>query len=81
MKKEHFNDFTEKNLGKEVIARIKFPKQMIKGKLTKEIDGFCIKNGKTTPIDSISIKEISVVLTKEERQRRKKEKRRSMIMN
>jgi ribosome maturation protein Sdo1 len=80
MKEENFKNFTEKNLGKEVIATIKVPfKRVIKGKLTKEMDTFYIKNGETTPIDSKMIKMMSVVLTKEERKRRNQEKRRKMV--
>ena len=73
MREEKFKNFTEKNLGKEVIATITVPfKRVIKGKLTKETDTFYIKNGKATQIDNKIIKMMSVVLTKEERRRRKR---------
>ncbi|MEI6773997.1 MAG: hypothetical protein WCL18_04235 [bacterium] len=81
MKKDHFIKFTEKHLGKEVVATVKFPKRVIKGKLIKVEDEYSIKNGTTIPINDQNLKTISVVINREERQKRRNERRMPMIMN
>ena len=71
MQQKNFEKFTTTNLGKEVIATVKDPKRVIKGRLTKEGDAFFIKNGVTTPIDHEKIKMIALVITKDELRRRR----------
>jgi hypothetical protein len=80
MKPENFENFTKEHLGKDVIATVRNPKKVIKGKLEigknpdlKE-EMHCIRNGETTFINHENVKSIDVVLTKNERVRRKKSK-------
>ncbi len=65
----------DENIDKDVIATVKYPKNVVKGKLTEKDGEFYIKNGNTVrKIDHENTKAISIVITKTEIRLRRQRK-------
>jgi hypothetical protein len=75
MQRENFDKFVEKHINKDVVVTVKKPKMVVKGVLTIINNEIFVKNKEVKLlINHEETKTISVVITKKERERRKKEK-------
>lgn len=90
MQEKHFEEFVKVNKGKKVAVTVKNPKRNINGELCFIDNEFIVKtssinDGKfktdMVKINHENTKAISVIITKEERIRRKTERRQSFCLN